>query len=115
MKKYEVAAMVLVGLYIISSVSNPLYSMLLVRFYGPKVVGTLSLHQHAIVFMQMFLKLLIAIAIAVWLGYQAKKDGASPAIWALFGLFFSVLGAILYFVVRSQKDSSSEAGEQRSF
>ena len=115
MKKYEVAAMVLVGLYIISSVSNPLYSMLLVRFYGPKVISTLSFHQHAIASMQVFLKLLIAIAIAVWLGYQAKKDGASPAIWVLFGLFFSVLGAILYFVVRSQKDSSSEAGEQHSF
>ena len=115
MKKYEAAAMVLIVLYIISSISNPLYSMLVARLYGPKVVGTLSLHQHAIVFMQMFLKLLIAIAIAVWLAYRAKKDGASPAIWALLGLFFSVLGAILYFVVRNQKDSSSEAGEQHSF
>lgn len=111
MKKYEVAAVVLMVLYIITSVSNPLYSMLVARLYGPKVVSTLSFHKHAIVSVQMFLKLLVGIAIAVWLGYQAKKDDASPAIWALFGLLFSVLGAILYFVLRSQKDSSSDVSE----
>jgi glucan phosphoethanolaminetransferase (alkaline phosphatase superfamily) len=115
MKKYEVAAIVLVVLYIISSIANPLYTMFLAKFYGANVMSTLSLHQYAISSLHAVLKLLVGIAIAVWLGRQAKKDGASPAIWALFGLFFWVLGAILYFVLRSQKDSSSEVGELHSF
>jgi hypothetical protein len=108
MKKYEVVAIVLVVLYLISYISNPLYSMIISRLYGPKVIGALSLQHHIMTVVQSILRLLVSIAIAVWLGYQAKKDGDSPPIWALFGLFFSILGAILYFVLRNQKYNLSK-------
>ena len=107
MKKYEIAAVVLVVLYIISCFSNPLYTMFLARIYDLKVVNTLNLQQHALVTVQAFFKLLVGIAIAVWLGRQAKRDKASVAIWTLFGLIFWIYGAILYFVLRSHKDSVS--------
>jgi len=111
MKKYEVAALVLLVLFIISSISTPLYTMLLGRFYGSEMMGTLSLHQHAIVCVQALLKLLVNFAIAEWLARQARKDGLSPSIWALFGLLFSVLGAILYFMFREQRARSAGPAE----
>ncbi len=106
MKKYEVAALVLLVLFIVSSFSTPLYTRLLGRFYGPEMMSTLSLHHYAIVWVRTFLKLLVNIAIAEWLARQARRDGLSPSIWALFGLLFSVLGAILYFMFREQRARS---------
>ena len=108
MKKYEVLAIVLMVLYVISYAASPLHVWLMKMFYGPEFVSTLSMYQHVILSLQMVLKLLVHIAIAVWLGRQAAKDGASVSIWVLFGLFFSLLGAILYFVLRSQTDRLSE-------
>ncbi|MHC4173602.1 MAG: hypothetical protein ACYTBX_18130 [Planctomycetota bacterium] len=111
MKKYEVAAIVLLVLFVISSISTGLYTILLSRLYGPDVVSKLSLHQHAMLNVQRLLKVLGSIAVAVWLAREAKRDGFSVPVWALFGLFFSILGAILYFVLRSQADHSTDLGE----
>jgi hypothetical protein len=111
MKKYEVAALVLLVLFIISSFSTPLYTLLLSKVYGAKTMGALSLHQHAIISVQALLKLLVNFAIAEWLARQARKDGLSPSIWALFGLLFSVLGAVLYFMFREQRARSAGPAE----
>jgi ABC-type transport system involved in multi-copper enzyme maturation permease subunit len=111
MKKYEIAAAVLVVLYVISIVCTPLYTTLLSKFYGAKYFSTMNFYQYATVWLQGFIRLLVQIAIAVWLARQAKKDGASPTIWALFGLLFSVLGTILYFVLRNQADRLTQPGK----
>lgn len=111
MKKYEVVAIVLLVLFIISTISTPLHTLILSRLYGAREMGSLSLHRHTIVSVQTLLKLLVNIAIAVWLGLEAKRDGFSVPVWILFGLFFSVLGAILYFVLRGQMGRSTVAGE----
>lgn len=110
MKKYEVAAIVLLVLFAITTISTPLHMLILSRLYGAQEMGSLSLHRHAIVSVQMLLRCLVSIAIAVWLGLEAKKDGFSVPVWILFGLFFSVLGAILYFVLRGQISGSTAAG-----
>jgi hypothetical protein len=114
MKKYEIIAIVLVVLYVVTIVSNPLYTILLSKFYGPGTAGSLTLYQYIIASVQALLRLPVAIAVAVWLGYQAKKDGASTPIWTLVGLSFGVLGAILYLVLRGQKDRSLEVGQPRN-
>jgi len=114
MKKYEIAAAVLLVLYVLSIVCTPLYTTLLSKFYGGQYFATLRLHHLAIVWVQALVKILVGIAIAVWLGCQAKKDGSSPIIWALFGLVFSVLGAILYFVLRNQADRLTQQGKQNT-
>jgi len=111
MKKYEVAAIALLVLFVISTISTGLYTILVSRLYGPDMVGKLSLHQHAMLNVQRLLKLLVSIAVAVWLAREAKRDGFSVPVWALFGLLFSILGAVFYFVLRSQTDHSTEPGE----
>ena len=37
---------------------------------------------------------------ALWLNYIAKKHGASPVLWAGFGLFFGIMAIGLYYLVR---------------
>jgi len=115
MKKYEIMAVILVVLYVVSIVSsNPFYHFLLSKLYGPGTAGSLTLYQYIIASVQALLRLSVAIAVAVWLGYQAKKDGASAPIWTIVRLSFGVLGAILYFVLRGQKDRSLEVGQPRN-
>lgn len=112
MRKYEIAAVVLLVLFAISIICTPLYTMVLSRVYGLREeLVSLSLHQRAIVSAQALLRSLVGIAIAVWLGLEARKDGFSVPVWALFGLLFSVLGAILYFVLRGQVSRSTGGDE----
>ncbi|MHC4156335.1 MAG: hypothetical protein ACYST6_15640 [Planctomycetota bacterium] len=107
MKKLEILAFVLVVLYAVSLISSPLYTVVITRVYGSEQVGQLLLHQHAMLTVWRLLMVPVHIAVAVWLGLQAKRDGLSWPIWALFGLFFSVLGAVLYFVIRGQRENSA--------
>jgi hypothetical protein len=107
MKNLEVLALVLVVLYAVSLISSPLYTVVISRVYGTKQVGQLSMHQHAMLTVWRLLGALVNIAVAVWLGLQAKRDGLPWAIWGLFGLFFSVLGAVLYFVIRGQRQNAT--------
>ena len=113
MKKYEVVAIVLSILVIISTISTPLYTVVLSRLYGTTMVSSLSIHQHGIVTLQRLVRLLVNIAVAVWLAVQAKRDRCSAPIWCLFGLLFSVVGAILYFVLREQTARAAWVRRQR--
>jgi hypothetical protein len=44
--------------------------------------------------------LLTRLAVGLWLYYTAQRDGHSPMVWAAFGVVFSLLAAILYFLLR---------------
>ena len=39
--------------------------------------------------------------VAAWLFVIARRNGNSPWVWAAAGLAFSLLGAVLYFVLRA--------------
>lgn len=107
MKNLEILAVVLIVLYAVSLISSPLYTVVMAKLYGTEQVGQLSLHQHAMLTVWRLLTVFVNIGVAAWLGLQARKDGLSWPIWALFGLFFSVLGAVLYFVIRGQKENAA--------
>ncbi len=44
--------------------------------------------------------LLGRVAVGVWLYYTARRDGHSPIVWFALGAVFSILAAILYFLLR---------------
>jgi hypothetical protein len=39
--------------------------------------------------------------VAAWLFVTARRNGNSPWVWSATGLAFSLLGAVLYFVMRA--------------
>lgn len=100
MKKYQPWAIALCAAYLLSSFPNPLYNIILARYYGASVFGQMALHGQIVVAARAILNLLVSVIVAVWLFRLAKRDGAACWVWAMFGLFFSVLAAVLYFALQ---------------
>jgi H+/Cl- antiporter ClcA len=44
--------------------------------------------------------LLARVAVGLWLYFTAQRDGHSPIVWFAMGVVFSILAAILYFLLR---------------
>ncbi|HUT30854.1 MAG TPA: hypothetical protein VMX13_13765 [Sedimentisphaerales bacterium] len=105
MKNLEVWALVLVVLYAVSLIASPLYSVVVNPPYGIREMSGLPLYVVSAVYR--LSAVFVNIGVAAWLGLQARKEGLSWPIWALFGLFFSVVGAVLYFVIRGQKENAA--------
>ena len=54
--------------------------------------------------------LVLRVAVGVWLYSTARRDGNSPIVWFAMGTVFSLLAAILYFVLRIlDRDAASTA------
>jgi hypothetical protein len=51
----------------------------------------------------LFFYSLIQIAVAVWLFLEAGRKGRSCWVWSLLGLCFSLMAAVLYYVVPIEK------------
>jgi hypothetical protein len=51
----------------------------------------------------MVIGLLVSIGIAVWIHRDARqRNNPNPLLWAIIGLFFNVLGLVIYVIVREQ-------------
>ena len=97
MKNVEKLALVAVGLYFVAMAANYVVPFFLVTFkeagWFPTNIALLSAPLVAV-------SLSVHIAIAIWLYRVAKREGDAPWVWALFGLIFSVSGAVLFYAVR---------------
>ena len=100
MKKIEVIAVVLIILKVLTLFPSPVTGAIVSRLYGPDFVMQLSWAQKGIVSAQNVVSLLVHFGVSVWLFIQARRDKASPWVWGLLGLTFSISAAILYFLLQ---------------
>jgi hypothetical protein len=91
---------VLIVLWLVSRIPNPLFQLLYARLFSPSAVGQLAVNQTLLLIAWSLLSAVVAVAVAVWLFRMARRDGASPWVWCMFGLFFSVVAVILYLVLQ---------------
>jgi len=98
MKKLEKTALVLIVLYIVSTLFDRV-GRIVFSYIRP---SDWSATQTALLSVPIILiSILVNIAIAIWLYRTSKKEGAAlPWVWAIFGFMFSVPGAILFYAVR---------------
>ena len=97
-KKIEKLAILAIVLYIISGVFKTMrYDFFheLVNYlkWSPTNVILLTIPIAVITY-------LVHIGIAIWLYIIAKKEKASPWIWALLGLVSGILAPILFYVIK---------------
>jgi hypothetical protein len=97
MNKTEKLAIAAVVLYAVSQAVNSL------RLFEMSLVDKFDWTFRQLAFLSvpvLVFTLLFHIGISVWLYQVSKKEGTTPWVWALFGLVFGILGAILFFAVR---------------
>lgn len=105
-RKIEKLAVLAIVLYIISAIFNIMrYNFIheLVKHlkWTPTNVFLLAIPIAAITFA-------VHIGIAIWLYIIAKKEKASPWIWALLGIVSGILAPILFYVIKVYEKLNQE-------
>lgn len=100
MKTVEKIAIILIGLWLVTHICNPLFGILAARIYGREEFAHLTQLNWLLVTSQSIVPALVQIGVAVWLFQQARRDSRSRWTWSLFGLVFGISAAFLYFLMQ---------------
>jgi len=97
MKRYEKWVLALIALLLLSRVGGVVRDMYLSSVYGsagppPNVYAQWKLASQ-------WLSHLVNIGAGLWLFLAARKEKLAQWVWGLFGLFFGLLGVVVYFVL----------------
>ena len=97
MRRYEKWAIALIVLLMLPRVGGIARDMYLSRAYGA-AGPPLNIYRRWELASQLFSHL-INIGTALWLFLAARKEKLSQWVWGMFGLFFGLLGVVVYFVL----------------
>ncbi|MFO8012860.1 MAG: hypothetical protein R6X20_06085 [Phycisphaerae bacterium] len=113
MKPLEKMAVVWVALYALMLALAPLAGYVLPEWLGLEY----SLEWNATPAFANTARLLlmapVQIAVGVWLFAAARKAGASPWVWLVFGLLFGVVAAVLFYVWRLYEKAEAPGKQDR--
>jgi hypothetical protein len=97
MKSIEKLAIVLIVFLFLTEIPYTLSYRFIYGLYGSEAMeSVLTL----LVYGLPVIKLLIRIAVGIWLFIQAKRDDATPWVWLLFGLVTGLLAAALFYIIK---------------
>jgi hypothetical protein len=116
MKHIEKFLIVILILSVVSIASTFFSNALLIRFYGPGEYATIGVFSKLMISISLLFKILVHICVAIWLFTIASEHKAQPWAWFVFGVFFGLMAAILFYLVRIYEtiQSRSEVGANSS-
>ena len=98
--KIEMLAIIMILLGIISKISSPVMSWATAWFLGAgRQLDSMNHEARTMLTVWNALYMLVNLGVAVWLFVSAIKERRSKWIWALFGLFYGLTAAVLYFLL----------------
>ena len=100
MKNIEKLAIVVIVLLFLTEIPYTLYYMLIFRFFGPEAMEQYKTVISLLAFGMPVSRLLVRIAVGIWLFIQAKRNDAAPWIWFLFALVAGLLAAALFYIIK---------------
>ena len=100
MKQIEKFLIVIMVLTVISIAGMFSSNILLAKFYGAAEYGQMALFNKLVGSVSLFFKILVNICIAIWLTINARKYKAQPGAWFVFGIFFGIMAAVLFYLIR---------------
>jgi hypothetical protein len=60
------------------------------------------------------LKLMIPIAIAIWMYGEAKRDGGAPWVWVLLALVYQFVAPLLYYALKVHRAMNDDRKTERA-
>ena len=101
MKKIDSVALILVLLWLVAA-TVPLWLGLYAfpNILSSRQLGVIHPLTRYCALAQAIPTYLVQIGVALWLFVSARRGNETPWVWALFGLTYGVLAAILFFVLR---------------
>ena len=99
-KNIEILAIIMILLAVVSKISSPVMSWATAWFLGAgRQVDSMNHEWRMMLTVWNVLYLLVNLGVAVWLFVSAKEERRSKWIWAMFGLFYGLTAAVLYFLL----------------
>lgn len=95
-KSLEKLAMVVIVLWCVSLIPNPIMQIIAGRIYLPSEFMEFNALRSAYASISIILQLAVNIGVGVWLFIQTRRNGGTPWLWALLGLTTGLSAAILY-------------------
>jgi hypothetical protein len=100
MKKLEWLALLIIILHLLTHFLNMFGGALIARLYSPEYVGVISLHMLLMTSARSILSIIVNVVIGIWLFIQARQAKSTPWIWLLFGLFYGLIAAVLFYLLK---------------
>ena len=99
-KNLERLVLVALVLWVASFVADPAILFIATKLGGHKAAMPLTAMDVMPITIKAIIGELVRIGVGIWLFMQAKRDGNSRYLWALFGLVFSLTAVVLYLLVQ---------------
>ena len=97
-KNLEKLAMLVIILWVLTLIPTPLMNIIAARLYGNDGYMQFNALRSSYAAVSILLGLSVHIGVAAWLFIQARRNGGTPWLWALFGLTTGLTAAILYWL-----------------
>ena len=112
MKQIEKFLIVILILTLVSIAASYLSNALLIRLYGTAEFGKMTAFSKLLASIFLFFRALVHICVAIWLFVAAREHKAQPWAWFVFGIFFGLMAALLFYLTRiyDMLRSKSEVG-----
>jgi hypothetical protein len=103
-KRLEKLAIIAMALWVASLVLDPVLFAIAVALGGTESAMGMSMLDVMPISIKDVVASLVEIGVGIWLFKQAKRDGNSPFVWALFGFVFSITAVVLYLLCELLKE-----------
>lgn len=110
-KRIEQLAIVLLILWVVSLIPNPLTTIVAARMYGHAEFMQFQFLQSALASAQVLLAGAVHIGVGIWLFLEARRGQKTPWVWLLFGLVFGLVAVVLFLLLQLREELATRKGD----
>lgn len=103
-ERIERIAIVVLILWVVSFIPNPLTTIVVARMYGHDEFQQFQFLKSVLASISILLTWGVHIAIGVWLFFEAKRNQKSKWSWLLFGIVFGLVAVVLFVLLQIHAD-----------
>ena len=103
-KRIERLVIVVLILWVVSLIPNPLTTIVAARMYGHYEFQQFHFLKSALASASLLLSWAVNIAVGIWLFLEAKRGQKTKWLWLLFGIVFGLVAVALFVLLQIQED-----------
>ena len=100
MKKIEKILIVIFILSIATFVGSFFSHVWIAKIIRPEIMAEITFFQKIISLVPLVFTFIIHLVIGGWLYSESKKTDFSPKLWFIFGCFFGIMAAVLFYLMK---------------
>ena len=109
MKQIEKFLIIILIPSVVSIAGSFFSNALIIRLHSPGEYATIGVFSKLMISISLLFRILVHICIAIWLFVATREHKAQPWAWLVFGVFFGLIAAILFYLVRIYETIQSKS------